>query len=99
MRMEDERIPKKTLNGKFHYASPVGRARTKWKEVVLKETLQILGIRRWRRGAEDEKKRGIFYGGQGPEGAVAPSMERNIILSNKYNLVALGQILIYSLYC
>jgi hypothetical protein len=47
--MEDEMIPKKILNGKCHYTSPGGKARTKWKDVVLRETSKILGIRRWRR--------------------------------------------------
>ena len=49
IRMEDERFPKIILNGKFHYTSPVGNARTKWREVVLRETLKIIGIRGWRR--------------------------------------------------
>jgi hypothetical protein len=43
--MEDEKIPKEILNAKFHCASPVGKARKKWKDVVLRETLKILGIR------------------------------------------------------
>jgi hypothetical protein len=45
--------PKKVLNGKFHNTRPVGRPRTKWADVVQRDTLQILGIRGWRRRAEN----------------------------------------------
>jgi hypothetical protein len=58
--MEDERFPKKVLNGKLHCTIPVGKARTKWKDIVLRETLKILGIRGWRRRAENEKNGGFF---------------------------------------
>jgi hypothetical protein len=34
IRMEEERIPKKVLNGNFHTTRPVGRTRTRWAEVV-----------------------------------------------------------------
>jgi len=30
IRMEDERLPKKFLNGKFHNTRPVGKLRTRW---------------------------------------------------------------------
>jgi hypothetical protein len=51
IRMEEERIPKKVLNGNFHTTRPVGRPRTRWADVVLREALQLLGIRGWRRWA------------------------------------------------
>jgi hypothetical protein len=44
------------------------------------------------------EERGRLLGGRA-EGAVAPSTEKNIILCNKHNLVAFGQLLIYLLYC
>jgi hypothetical protein len=43
--MEDERIPRKLLNGKFHNTRPVGKPRTRWEHDVLMDTSQILGIR------------------------------------------------------
>ena len=53
IRMEEERIPKKVLNGNFHTTRPVGRPRTRWKDVVQREALQLLGTRGWRRRAAD----------------------------------------------
>jgi len=54
--MEDKRIPKKVLNGKFHNARPVGKPRARWEDVVWRDTPQILGIRGWRRRAEDREE-------------------------------------------
>ena len=51
IRMEEERIPKKFLNGNLHTTRPVGRARTRWADVVQRDALQLLGIRGWRRRA------------------------------------------------
>jgi hypothetical protein len=51
MRMEEERIPKKVLNGNFHTTRPVERPRTRRADVVERDALQLLGIRGWRRRA------------------------------------------------
>ena len=48
VRMEDERIPKKVLNGEFHNTRPVGKPRTRWEGVVRRDTPEILGIQGWR---------------------------------------------------
>jgi hypothetical protein len=56
IRMEEERIPQKVLNGKFHKTRPVGKPRTRWEDVVRRDTSQILGTRGWRRGAEDREE-------------------------------------------
>jgi hypothetical protein len=58
IRMEEERIPKKVLNGNFHTTRPVGRPRTSWADVVQRDALQLLGIRGWRRRAanRDEQR-------------------------------------------
>jgi hypothetical protein len=53
IRMEEERIPKKVLNGTFHNSSPMGRPRTRWAYVVQRDALQLLGVRGWRRRAEN----------------------------------------------
>jgi hypothetical protein len=50
-RMEEEGIPKKFLNGNFHTTKPVGRPRTRWANVVQRDALQLLGIRKWKRRA------------------------------------------------
>jgi len=47
--MEEERIPKKVLNGKFYTTRP----RTRWADVVQRNALQLPGIRGWRRRAEN----------------------------------------------
>jgi hypothetical protein len=49
IRKEKERIPKKVLNGNFHTTRPVGRPRTRLADVVQRDTLQLLGIRGWKR--------------------------------------------------
>jgi hypothetical protein len=46
--MEEERIPKKVLNGNFHTTRPLGRPRTRWADVVQRDALQLLGTRVWR---------------------------------------------------
>jgi hypothetical protein len=53
IRMEEERIPKKVLNGNFLTTRSVGRPRTRWADVVQRYGLQLLGIRGWRRRAEN----------------------------------------------
>ena len=59
IRMSEERIPKKVLNGKFHTTRTVGRPRTRWADVVQRDALQLLGTRGWRRRAtnRDEWRR------------------------------------------
>jgi hypothetical protein len=47
--MEEGRIPKKVLNGKFCNTRPVGRPRIRWEDAVQKDALQLLGTRGWRR--------------------------------------------------
>jgi hypothetical protein len=44
---------KNVLNGNFHTTSPVGRPRTRWADVVQRDELQLLGLRGWRRRAEN----------------------------------------------
>jgi hypothetical protein len=46
-------IPKKVLNGTFHNTRPVGRPRTRWADAVQRDALQLLGVRGWRRRAEN----------------------------------------------
>jgi hypothetical protein len=55
LRMEDERIPKENVfNEKFENARPVGKPRTRWEDVVRRDT--SLGMRGWRKRAEDREK-------------------------------------------
>jgi hypothetical protein len=48
IKMEEERIPKRVLNGNFHTTRPMGRPRTGWADVVQKHASQLLRIRGWR---------------------------------------------------
>jgi hypothetical protein len=57
IRMEEERITKKVLNGNFHTTRPVGRPRTRWADVIQRDALQLLGIRGWRRRAVNRDER------------------------------------------
>jgi len=41
------------LKGNFYATRPVGRPRTRWADVVQRDALQLLGIRGWRRRAEN----------------------------------------------
>jgi hypothetical protein len=61
IRMEEERIPKKVLNGNFHTTRPVGRPRTRWADVVQRDALQLLWIRGWRRRAVN-RDGGVLWG-------------------------------------
>ena len=56
---EEEKIPKKILNGNFHTTRPLGRPRARWADVVKRDALQLLGLRGWRSRAEirDEWRR------------------------------------------
>ena len=56
IRKEEERIPKKVLNGNFHTTRPVGRPRTRWVDVVQMAALQLLGTRGWRRRAANRRE-------------------------------------------
>jgi hypothetical protein len=40
----------------------VGKQRTRWEDVVRRNTSQILGIRKWRRRAEDREEWKRLYG-------------------------------------
>jgi hypothetical protein len=55
IRMEEEIIPppqkKRGLNGNFLTTRPMERPRTRWADVVHRNALQLLGIRRWKRRA------------------------------------------------
>ena len=80
--MEEERIPEKVLNGNFHTTIPVGRPRNRRADVVQRVALQLLGIRGWRRRAEnrDEWRRLMRQAkARKTEEAVAPYMEWNAL--------------------
>jgi len=49
IRKEDDRIPKKVLNGKFHNTRPVVKPRTRWEDVIQRDISQIVGIWGWKR--------------------------------------------------
>ena len=59
------KIPEKVLNGKVHNARPVGKPRTRWEDVVLKDTSKLLGIGGLGQ-QKTEKSGGIFWGRPGP---------------------------------
>jgi hypothetical protein len=60
VRMEEERIPIKVLNGNFHTTRQVGRPRTRWADVVQRNALQLLGIRGWRGAANRDEWRRLM---------------------------------------
>jgi hypothetical protein len=50
--MDNSRIPKKVLDGKFNGRRPVGRPRLRWEDNIRRDSL-LLSIRGWRRWAGD----------------------------------------------
>jgi hypothetical protein len=48
IRMENEIIMKKVLNGKFYKTRPAGKPRTRWDDAVQGDALKVLGVRGWR---------------------------------------------------
>jgi hypothetical protein len=48
IRMEEQRIPKRVLNGNFYITRPVVRPKTRWEYVVQRDARELLGIRGWR---------------------------------------------------
>jgi len=42
--------------GNFINRRPVGKPRTRWKNIVRRDTAQILGIEGWRRQASDTEE-------------------------------------------
>jgi hypothetical protein len=48
-KMEEERIPKKTLGGKFHNIRLVAKPKTRQEDVVRSDAVHILGIQAWRK--------------------------------------------------
>jgi hypothetical protein len=54
--VEAERISEEVLNGKFYDTKPVGKPRTRWKDVVRRVTAQIVGIT----GMKTEENGGVF---------------------------------------
>jgi hypothetical protein len=53
---EEDRIPKKLLNRKFHNTRTVENPKTRWEDVFQRDELQILGTRGWRRQAGDREQ-------------------------------------------
>jgi len=60
--MEEERIPKKVLNGNFYTTRPVVRPRTRWVDVVQRDALQLLAIRGWGEAPKIGMNGGILWG-------------------------------------
>jgi len=49
-------LKKRGFNGKFHNKGPLGKPRRRWDDVIRRDKSQILGIRKWRRRAEDREE-------------------------------------------
>jgi len=64
---------RKVLIGKFRKTRKVGKPRTRWEDVIRRDTSQILGIRGWRRRTEDREECGRLL-----REVVAPYMEWNM---------------------
>ena len=51
IRMEEGRVPRKVLNGKFYNTRPVGAPKERWEDAVQRDTRELLRARGWRRQA------------------------------------------------
>jgi hypothetical protein len=60
IRVEEERVLKKVLNGNFDTTRPMRRPRTRWADVVQRGTLQLLGTRGWRKRAANRDEWGAL---------------------------------------
>ena len=45
IRMEEERVPRKVLNGKFYNTRPVEAPKARWEDAVQRDTRELLGMR------------------------------------------------------
>jgi hypothetical protein len=54
-RIQSSRIPKKLMEGRILSGRPVGRPRSRWIDAVCQNAREQLGVRRWRREAEDRR--------------------------------------------
>jgi DnaJ-domain-containing protein 1 len=80
IRMEEERVPKRVLNENFHTTRPVGRPRTRWADVVQRDALQLLGIRRRRsKAANRDEWRCLMT-----KAKARKCLERHIWMDDKY---------------
>jgi len=70
--MEDERIPNKVLNGKFHNTRPVQKPRTRWEDIIQRNTSDPRNMRMEDMSRRQGRMEGSSEGGQGPDAAVAP---------------------------
>ena len=52
--------PKKVLYGKCHNTMTVGKPRTRWEDVVWRDTSQVLEIQGWRKRAKKEKNGDVY---------------------------------------
>jgi hypothetical protein len=53
VRIDNSKITKKVLDGKFHGRRPVGRPRLRWEDNIKRDSLLLLNRRGWRRWAGD----------------------------------------------
>jgi hypothetical protein len=52
--------PKKVLSGKLRNRRPVEKPRTRWKDVVRRDTSHVPEIRGWRRRGEGREELSVF---------------------------------------
>jgi hypothetical protein len=75
---------KKVLNGKFHDTRPVAKPRTRWEDVVRRDTSQILGMRGWNRRAEVRTR--LLRDARAQKGLQRHRWQGNGILSTNFNV-------------
>jgi len=56
MLQEDEIIQKQVLNRKFLNRRAMGKPRTRWEDIIWKDTSQILGTLGWKKQAEEREE-------------------------------------------
>lgn len=72
-RMGMERIPKRILNNTIGGQRRVGKPRSRWIDAVGEDARRVLGIRNWRRTAQDRQDwRGLIQEAKARYRAVAP---------------------------
>jgi hypothetical protein len=72
--MEDEKIPKQTLNVKFNNTKPWGKS-TRWKDVMRRHITDSRNTRVEETSRRQRRIEVSSEGGQGPEGAVSTKVK------------------------
>ena len=78
IRMEANRVPRKTLQQTIHCKRRIGKPRKRWEDGMREDAVMLLGLLAWKTKAKGrESWRQRMGGGQGSIWAVTPLQQQN----------------------